>query len=139
YYAQTFTRATQLGATASFTFNGTSITIYGTTSPNHGNFTVDIDGLEQMTSGSSGNNQYQVPIYSVDGLVATTHVVTLTNRQYAFLDIDYVSWASYVSSSQGGTVSQLYIDDSDTSFKYLPASAWSTSISDLSNFSNSTG
>ncbi|KAG6865297.1 hypothetical protein C0991_003682 [Blastosporella zonata] len=136
YYADTFTRATQLGASASFTFNGTSITIYGGKSPNHGNYTIDVDGEKQDASGFSSTNEYQVPIYSVDGLNHSTHTVTITDTQYAFVDIDYLTWTSDISSTGSGAVSQLYVDDTDDSFHYLPSSAWSTNIPDSSKFSN---
>ncbi|KAG6908194.1 hypothetical protein DXG01_005783 [Tephrocybe rancida] len=89
YHAETFTRATQLGASASFTFNGTSITIYGGKSPNHGNYTINVDGKKQDASGFASTNQYQIPIFSADNLGDSTHTVSLTNTQYAFVDIDY--------------------------------------------------
>ncbi|KAG6844283.1 hypothetical protein H0H87_008189 [Tephrocybe sp. NHM501043] len=133
-------KATQLGANASFTFNGTSITIYGGKSPNHGNYTVYVDGEKHEASGFSATNQYQVPLYDVDGLGNSMHVVAISNTQYAFVDIDYISWTSEISSSTNdGAVSQLYVDDADDSFQYLPSNAWSTSISDMDKFSNSTG
>ncbi|GLB40834.1 hypothetical protein LshimejAT787_0900490 [Lyophyllum shimeji] len=138
YYAETFTRTQQVGATASFTFKGTSVTIYGGKGAQHGNYTVTIDGDTSTASGFSPTAQYQAILATVDGLEYMTHTRTLTNTQFTFLDIDFITWTSSVSSSKSGPISKRLADDADEEFKYIPTSVWSNKPAGLNRFFSST-
>ncbi|RDB16554.1 hypothetical protein Hypma_002768 [Hypsizygus marmoreus] len=140
YYASTFTQAQQLGATATFAFNGTSLAIYGAKRADHGNYTVNIDGTIQAASGFAPDpGEYQARLFSTTELRPGPHVVTITNSQYNLLDIDYITWTSVVDSSKGGPVAQVFSDDTDHMFKYLPANEWSNKPSNSSGFNGGTG
>lgn len=81
------------GATASFTFNGTSIEVKGAKRNNHGNYTVELDGnIVAQSNGFSDPPQFQVDLFARHNLSEALHTVVLRNSglEDEFLDIDCV-------------------------------------------------
>lgn len=90
YYNCAFTSTQSLGATASFSFNGTFVAIYGTKGDDHGNYSVNIDGITHDGNGFVDSpNEDPVSLFNMT-LRQGPHVVTLLNSQYSRLDIDSV-------------------------------------------------
>lgn len=92
-YSQTSFTATNIaGAVASFTFNGTGVQIFGAKRGNHGNYQIKVDDtLFPPVSGKAPDpGLYQQPLFSTTGLNQGLHLVTLTNQENAFVDIDFV-------------------------------------------------
>lgn len=78
---------------ASFNFNGTSIWIYGANRPNHGSYTVQVDGSTYSGFNGAGNNLFQQSLFNVSTLNQGMHSVKLTNTasNSLYVDIDMVS------------------------------------------------
>ncbi|KAF8872954.1 hypothetical protein BD779DRAFT_1707913 [Infundibulicybe gibba] len=140
YYADTLTTTFDQMASASFSFNGTSITIYGSKGTDHGNYTVAIDGrMVDCTGFMVGANASRVPIFTADGLHPVLHTVIVTNGGSTALDIDSVTWTSGSGSSSTAGVNTTLVDDGDSSFEYTPEGAWSMKPSNLNLFNGTTG
>ncbi|KAI0783863.1 hypothetical protein BC629DRAFT_530083 [Irpex lacteus] len=72
----------QNNAGATFTFEGNAIAAFGTTSPAHGTYSVQLDGgIPTVLNGTSPELREQSLLYYAGGLAKGTHAVT-------FLDID---------------------------------------------------
>jgi hypothetical protein len=83
--------ATANGSTATFTFTGTGIAVYGEQNTDQGNIGVSIDGGTQQTVSTlptDGVRHANVSLYSRTGLSTGTHtiVVTKLSGTYAVLD-----------------------------------------------------
>lgn len=92
-YSQTSFTATNIaGAVASFTFNGTGVQIFGAKRGNHGEYQIKVDdSLFPPVSGKATDpGLFQQPLFSTTGLNQGLHLVTLTNQENAFVDIDFV-------------------------------------------------
>lgn len=84
------------GASCSFSFYGTEVSISGAKRFGHGQYQVTLDGARgPVQTGDSTPDQFNVTLYtaSVDkGL----HNVSLINLQDHYLDVDTVSSATYL-------------------------------------------
>ncbi|GAA3262120.1 hypothetical protein ACFO1B_56815 [Dactylosporangium siamense] len=83
--------ATTNGSTATLTFTGTGITVYGEQNTDQGNLGITIDGGTQVTVNTvptDGVRHANVVVYTRTGLTAGTHtiVVTKLSGTYAVLD-----------------------------------------------------
>jgi hypothetical protein len=100
YFQKTKSWTQTINATASFTFNGTSITLIGAKRANHGNYTVQLDdGREEEFSGREPDpGVFQTALYSRDGLdgekVHTVVLKNLARGEEGFLDLDAVRLGS---------------------------------------------
>ncbi|KAG8699113.1 hypothetical protein FRC09_006831 [Ceratobasidium sp. 395] len=93
YFGRTEHLTTRGGASASLTFEGTGIYLYGGILSDHGAFTIELnDHPPVVMNGSSSGYHPRVPLYYADGLGLGKHKLTITNTdtQGKFLDIDYV-------------------------------------------------
>ncbi|KAJ7497268.1 hypothetical protein FB451DRAFT_1018259 [Mycena latifolia] len=140
YSDSSFTLTQSDGASASFVYNGTSFTIFGSMRGNHGFFQVTIDGTTlPPTNGKSADpGQFQVPLFSSPSLAQGLHTVSLTNQGTTFVDIDFITW----QSSVGADDEQLLVNtvqDSDPSFVYAPANFWGTNLPSIGTYSGSSG
>jgi hypothetical protein len=88
------------GSSASFTFNGTAVTIIGSRRVNHGLYNVSLDGISSGTFNGYGNEQYQVSLFTAKNLPLDKHVVVITNYVTdplsAWLDLDAVGFHIFV-------------------------------------------
>jgi hypothetical protein len=137
YSSSTFTMTTVPNANVSFTFQGTSLTIYGAMRPTHGQFTVDLDGTVFPIDGYSSVNMFQVPLFSQSNMQQGTHQVILTNGN-SYVDVDFVTWSSDVSQGTQSVVDTA-VDDWHPAFSYYPTSAWTTEIAHIGSFLGGTG
>lgn len=92
----TFTLTTDYGASATLTFNGTTIWVYGAKRGNHGPYNVTLDGKVFTDDGFYDGQAFQQLLFSAVELDATKpHTVSITNSftdsDRPFLDIDSVS------------------------------------------------
>ncbi|ESK97297.1 hypothetical protein Moror_17728, partial [Moniliophthora roreri MCA 2997] len=141
YSASSFFATNVTGGKASFTFNGTGIEIFGSKRNNHGGYVVQIDGTSVSTqSGQSSANQFKTSLFSQKNLENKQHTVTITNQgtNLQFLDIDFVTWYSTIGADNEQLVVNT-VQDTDPSFAYAPASAWSNNPKDLGTFSGGSG
>ncbi|KAH7108407.1 hypothetical protein BKA62DRAFT_682083 [Auriculariales sp. MPI-PUGE-AT-0066] len=100
--ASSFRTTSQPGATASLSFSGTGISIFGSTGPNHGQYSVSIDGgAQQVLSGSTATVVAQVPLFSASGLTSGDHTIVITNNgvngQTGVFDIDFMAFEAALS------------------------------------------
>ncbi|KAF8532540.1 hypothetical protein JB92DRAFT_3192678 [Gautieria morchelliformis] len=130
-------RVTQAAnASASFLFvahTGTAVSLFGTTRPDHGSYTVDVDQLPQFIgSGFSGVNESNSSLSHEDNLGYTQHTVTLTNvpvPNQPFLDLDFVSIERQIGQT-GDNIFQATLDDTSlTSVHYVGAWSPETGVS----------
>ena len=78
-----------VGDTATFTWTGTSATIYGETNSDQGIDGINLDGVDQATVDTSSVNRVaQAPIYTVSGLSAGVHTVVITHLTGTWSTID---------------------------------------------------
>ncbi|KAF8206809.1 hypothetical protein K438DRAFT_1931376 [Mycena galopus ATCC 62051] len=136
----TFEVCTTQGSSATFTFNGTQVYLFGAKRVNHGPYSVTLDGIETTYSGFSENAVFG-PIFISDVLKAGLHTVTLTNQMenmtFPYVDLDYITWTTIMPNNNESQT----IEDTDPSFTYSPASSWTTDISglQLTGFSGNSG
>lgn len=91
----TFTLTTTYGASATLTFNGTGIWIYGAKRENHGPYNTTLDGKTYTDDGYYKGQLFQQTLFSAVELDGTKpHTVSITNSltdtERPYLDIDSV-------------------------------------------------
>ncbi|KAJ7636781.1 hypothetical protein FB45DRAFT_828945 [Roridomyces roridus] len=144
YLNTTFTTCNTAGSSATFTFNGTAIWIFGAKRPNHGQyrqvsncvveggsivigFSVSLDSTVTILHGHADPPIYQTPIFTATNLADTTHTIIITNQQVnasrSYLDLDFITWTS-TPRKGGKQTTTLHSSESD--FSYAPQAAWST-------------
>ncbi|KAG8772488.1 hypothetical protein FRC12_003057 [Ceratobasidium sp. 428] len=80
------------GASASLTFEGTGIYLYGGTSPDHGAYTIELDDNPLvLMNGSTKDYHPKILLFYADSLSPGVHKIIATNAdtEGRFLDIDY--------------------------------------------------
>ena len=92
----TFTVTTAYDASATLTFNGTAVWVYGAKRDNHGPYVAVLDGQVYQGNGYYDSQMFKQVLFSAVELDdAKTHTVSVTNRPNddtrPYLDIDYVS------------------------------------------------
>ncbi|KIJ67686.1 hypothetical protein HYDPIDRAFT_25166 [Hydnomerulius pinastri MD-312] len=141
YYLGTFTTNNITDGQATFYFNGTAFWIYGAKRPNHGSYTVEVDGNSFAGSNGEGNNLFQQSLFNTSGLTQGMHTVILTNTATGslYVDIDMIVWQSEVGNDGDQLLSET-VQDTDPRFQYQEP-AWSTSANGLNFnlFSNGSG
>ncbi|EJD42605.1 hypothetical protein AURDEDRAFT_126404 [Auricularia subglabra TFB-10046 SS5] len=131
----TFMTTHTSGASASIAWNGTGITVYGAKRPNHGDYTVSLDGAKpRKFSGRTKPGQFGVPLFKESDLVNGPHTIAITDASSSYLDIDWVE----IDTEVGETATRLEDGDA-TSFKYSPQPAWQTTSSHFTSFSGKSG
>ena len=83
FYGGTRAYSNTIGNTASFTFTGNGVRIYGSKATSYGKLSVRTDGgaatvVDCLSTGLSSNYDYMVKLYEVKGLVTGTHTVVAT-------------------------------------------------------------
>ncbi|KAF7297189.1 hypothetical protein MIND_00952000 [Mycena indigotica] len=136
----TFTLCTTQGSSASLTFNGTQVYVFGAKRPNHGPYSVTLDGTSSTFDGFS-SPEFFGPLFVSSVLKPGQHTVTITNQltdaARPFLDIDFITWTT--TSDQNGASNTL--EDTSSNFAFSPASSWSTDLvsNKLTGFSGNNG
>ncbi|GHJ84900.1 hypothetical protein NliqN6_1302 [Naganishia liquefaciens] len=91
YFDQTYTSTRNEGDTAVLRFNGTGIWAFGAKRADHGKYRVELDSTVMELDGFAEElGTMQTVLYSQTGLNNTLeHVLTLTNAEGKWFDIDY--------------------------------------------------
>ncbi|KAJ9095682.1 hypothetical protein QFC21_005554 [Naganishia friedmannii] len=120
YYSKTGHVSYDTGDTVSFSFTGTSIAVFGAVNYNHGNYTVNIDGIVTPYSGYYNSTLAgETVLFQLSHLDNVTHNVIITNAgidKTNVFGLDYVQYnytvqpditttGSATSSSTGTSVS----------------------------------
>ncbi|KAF7340849.1 hypothetical protein MSAN_02114400 [Mycena sanguinolenta] len=135
----TFEVSITQGSSATFTFNGTQIYVYGAKRNNHSPYSVTLDGTTNTFDGFSAISVWE-PIFVSDVLQPGLHTLTLTNQMtnssFPYLDLDYITWTTIIPAGEPQT-----LEDTDLSFSYSPSTAWTTDLAtlQLTGFSNGNG
>jgi hypothetical protein len=79
----------QDGASATITFTGTGIDFLTETNSDEGDVGITLDGVAQPTaSANTAQRQTRFPLYSVSGLAAGQHTLTVTKLSGTYLLVD---------------------------------------------------
>lgn len=80
------------GASASFTFNGTGVQLFGSKRGNHGFYQVQVDGVAfpAINGANVDPGSFQDVLFSTDTLSQGEHELIVTNQGDKFFDIDFV-------------------------------------------------
>ncbi|GJJ05856.1 hypothetical protein Clacol_000043 [Clathrus columnatus] len=115
-------------STATFTFMGTSITIFGAERLNHGNYSVSLDDGPAFVGDGNANNLFQFPLWNAQNLPNTQHTAVMTNIptiQGKFLDIDFISIGRELGPPGfTGSISTVMLDDESPFMTYSPPGSW---------------
>jgi hypothetical protein len=85
------TLTTLQSSTASFSFNGTGVYLYGAKRWNHGSYTVTVDGVIVQNASGVGDDIYQALLYGISDMEYGLHHIILTNTGApSYVDLDYV-------------------------------------------------
>ncbi|QRW12126.1 hypothetical protein RhiLY_11125 [Ceratobasidium sp. AG-Ba] len=128
------------GSTATITFRGVAISIFGAKRINHGFYHVSVDGEPGIQFNGYAGFQpngtegiYQFPLFHRDNLTDGQHSVTLTNivtdADYRFVDIDYIQ----CMQSGNDTLKTVTIQSNEFQ-SYTPASSWNSTDRDLKTY-----
>uniref|UniRef100_A0A0W0GCL8 Transmembrane protein n=1 Tax=Moniliophthora roreri TaxID=221103 RepID=A0A0W0GCL8_MONRR len=145
YHEQSRTVTWSPNATASFSFNGTRVTIYGGTSNIYGDFTVALDGTQYEQSAYSPEQAYNVTLFTRDNLKQEHHTLVITNRvtddRWTGLDIDSIEWTSKITVGNDDDQDPWHrrFQDTGEEFSWAPKGMWNTSPKNVEMFEDGTG
>ncbi|KAJ7861732.1 hypothetical protein B0H14DRAFT_3863354 [Mycena olivaceomarginata] len=140
YFDKTFTLSTAKGSSASFTFTGNHVWIFGAKRANHGPYSVTIDKTTTQSDGFSAADNFTA-LFDSGSLTQGQHTVVITNQQIdakkQYLDVDYITWST---DSPSDSTKNVQLDDNASQFSYQPSDAWKTDLpSDMSGFQGGSG
>ncbi|KAJ3763574.1 hypothetical protein FB446DRAFT_819192 [Lentinula raphanica] len=142
YSGSSFFATSTTGGTASFTFNGTGVELFGSKRGNHGLYQVTIDGttFPAVSGESTDPGIFQTSLFSKTDLKQGLHTVVLENQGSSgqFVDLDFITWHGSIGEDNEKLLVSTVQDD-DSSFVYSPDNAWSNSPDNLGFFSGSSG
>ncbi|MBR7837910.1 hypothetical protein KDL01_31845 [Actinospica durhamensis] len=101
--------ATANGSTATYSFTGTTIQVYGEQNTDQGNLGISIDGGVQQTVSTvpaDGQRHADAVVYTVGGLSAGTHTIVITKLSGTYATLD------------GFGVPGVHVNDTDPSISY---------------------
>lgn len=115
--------STAPGATATITFTGTGLSIFGGHRSNYGTYSISLDG-QTISSGSSQSNDLSTRqlLGSASGLPYGSHTAVLTSTGGGPIDIDWVD-VNARAGPPGSVVAKKTFDDNDSTIVYQPSSA----------------
>ncbi|KAK7034563.1 hypothetical protein VNI00_012410 [Paramarasmius palmivorus] len=141
YYGQSYTLTWTPNASASFSFKGTSVKIYGGNFGSYGAYSVTLDGKQQQRLRNiPPEHKYNITLFEADDLLQEEHTVILTNTDDTGkgLDIDSITWSCEVPS-EGETPVHSFFPDTRKEFTWAPEGKWNTSPEQVTSFDNGTG
>ncbi|KAJ7594543.1 hypothetical protein C8J56DRAFT_927001 [Mycena floridula] len=101
-----FRSSTTAGATASTMFLGTAFEIFGTTSPEAGNYTVNLDGITTQFSARSSFKQDDALLFRASGLdPVVAHRIEISNLDGSTLVLPLGGFKSFASGDPNPTPS----------------------------------
>ncbi|KAG8702612.1 hypothetical protein FRC08_003385 [Ceratobasidium sp. 394] len=141
YQGNSFHSSQTNGTTATLTFKGIAVYIFGAKRANHGYYHVSVDGEpgQQYDGYWPSVGLFQVPLFKREGLEDRQHTVTLTNIVQApdlrYVDIDFVIWTRNEDVSFN---SKIFEDNELGPFGYsTPSSVW-TPRNNMDGYSSNT-
>ncbi|KAI0958907.1 hypothetical protein AcV7_004591 [Taiwanofungus camphoratus] len=137
-YSQASLHTTCLdGATASITFNGTGIWLYGGHRPNYGSYTLSVDGSVILHANASSTEPITRQLLGgLTGFSMGEHTVVLANAGNGSVDLDSLVFETHMGGA-GAHLTNLTLDDTNTKIMYGPAASdWVSANS--SGFYNNT-
>ncbi|KIP10935.1 hypothetical protein PHLGIDRAFT_186302 [Phlebiopsis gigantea 11061_1 CR5-6] len=132
------------GATAIFTFNGTGVWLYGAHRPGYGSYTLSVDGSTVFNgSAASSNPVFDQVLGGSANLSMGEHTAVLTNIGGGAVDLDSLVFETQIGANDQ-QVSQMTVDDSNSTISYLALSQWQTASNSFfangtSHYSNTDG
>ncbi|KAJ7493207.1 hypothetical protein B0H11DRAFT_1718206 [Mycena galericulata] len=142
-YGGSYTSTFYPNASASFEFDGTSITVTGSKGSWHGTYSVSLDGYIKAFNGSAKSDSFKAIIFSSGTLMEGHHSLQIMNTDPTWLnlDIDSITWTCVLGNDSVSTspLQSTTVDDSDPAFSYLPHGGWDLNPSNIASFSNKTG
>jgi hypothetical protein len=67
------------------------VSIFGAKRPNHGNYSVILDGVKKMTgNGAAVDHTFNQSLVDLSNLPYGKHDVVITNDESMYLDLDYI-------------------------------------------------
>ncbi|KAF9269567.1 hypothetical protein L218DRAFT_850986, partial [Marasmius fiardii PR-910] len=145
YLDQTLTVTYSPNANASFSFNGTSLTLTGGMRPDYGNFTVTIDESRVINLTANAEvGRFQQTLFEIRNLTQGPHTVRLTNTDTdgRGFDIDSVRVVSSGSNETETTPTppvMVFQDTQKDAVTYLPKGSWNPRPKNLLQFAEGTG
>ncbi|KAJ7154834.1 hypothetical protein C8R43DRAFT_1186132 [Mycena crocata] len=135
----TFTVCNTKDCSATFTFNGTHVWIYGSKRKDHAYYSVALDGQTTEYDGFSDDDSY-TSLYDSGALDPWPHTVIITNimndTDRPYLDIDYITW----STDDSAVPPNITLEDDASQFSYQPSDAWNADFpSEISGFQGDSG
>ncbi|KAJ3535940.1 hypothetical protein NMY22_g6258 [Coprinellus aureogranulatus] len=126
------------GASFSFMYYGTEVSIFGSKRIGHGAYQVSLDGvMSAMQSGDATPDVFNSTLYTGSASKGL-HNVTLINRENRFLDVDMVSWTASVGEDNEPLIVNTW-QDTHPNFKYSPSDAWTLTPPNVGAFSAGSG
>ncbi|KIP01363.1 hypothetical protein PHLGIDRAFT_362060 [Phlebiopsis gigantea 11061_1 CR5-6] len=137
YVNSTFHATGTLNASATLTFNGSAVYIFGAKRSNHDIYAVALDGEVTKANGFSADPLFNQPLFSQTGLDhSKPHTIVLSNQYTttspSWVDVDYM----VVTASDGNSKTlsnDTTLDDGDASIAYSDG-AWDSSPNDFSQY-----
>ncbi|KAJ7490754.1 hypothetical protein FB451DRAFT_625539 [Mycena latifolia] len=126
YLSTTTTSATTLGNTATFTFEGTSITVYGTIGPGNGStmtFSIDETPVDLYDAPALDSAIYHQAFWTSPVLAEGSHNLVINQDSSSEQGVIFLDYFLYDTTSTSGKT--LFIDDNDARVQYLPG-CWDT-------------
>lgn len=118
YFQSTYHASQSVGAAVNLTFTGSAIYLYGSKGPTHASYSVRCDGTVHLLSAVSMQQQYRQLLFSSE-LPSGTHLLTFTNANGLWVDLDFVTVTGdgNLSSTTGfsSTIAPLVLSTSSSS------------------------
>lgn len=141
YSDSSYTVTQVANASVSFTFTGIGVQVFAAERADHGSYQVTIDShVYPPASGHVNGTEevFQTQIFQSIALENELHTLTMVNLGTTKLDVDFITWETTIGHDQEPLLSFI-IQDSDSSFEYTPASAWTTSPPNIGMFNGGSG
>ncbi|KAJ7261162.1 hypothetical protein C8J57DRAFT_1337242 [Mycena rebaudengoi] len=140
YQDETFTLCSTKGSSATFSFTGNQVWVFGAKRGNHGPYSITLDGTKTMLDGLSRNPKFKTTLFVSPVLAMGAHTITLTNEledpNFPYLDLDAITWSTMGSASS----QEVSMGDNDPGFTYKPLAVWNTDVpQSFSGFDSNTG
>jgi len=123
YTLSSFTVTQTQGATMTFNFYGSSVSMFGARRSNHGPYQVQVDNNPSSPfNGQSSTSEFNQVMFT-SGVPLGLHNMTVTNTGNTFFDIDYITFQTSVGKDDEDLIVNTY-QDNHPSFTYSPSSSW---------------
>ncbi|KAK6995998.1 hypothetical protein R3P38DRAFT_3424461 [Favolaschia claudopus] len=144
YSDGTFTLSTAKGSSASLTFTGNRVWIFGAKRGNHGLYSVTLDKTNTNYDGFSATDAFTDLFDSGRCRKANTLLSLRTSRMIprnnSWTLTMYVHQITWSTDSTTDSKKGIQLDDKASQFSYQPANAWKSDLpSDMSGFQGNSG